>query len=418
MKQIKKIPKKDVDQFIKIAGDAYPGINIHTSEDRKRVKTRISKRFDCKNTTFYGVYDKNELLAGIVFYDFTMNLFGHKVKAGGGGFLAVSLLHKKEHLARDICRYFFQWYRKHKAPFTLLWPFRPDFYRQMGVGHGTKDSVYRFKPSQIPRCTSKSNLRELKKSDIKKVISCFNRFADKHHGMLYDLDDYRRFHFSPGETMRCLGYEKKGRLDGYMLFTFIKGKLPHFLDNEIRISELIYNSPEAFMAMMHYLQTQADQIPIINFITSDENFHHFLIDPRNDSGMMHPAVHHETNLQATGAMYRSVNNKLIFEILKDHSFNNQSLRLKLTVNDTFLKENDGSFVVNFKDGYPKVMKAASNYDVALELDNADFSSLILGAVDLKSLYTYGRVKLSKETYLDQLHTLFRTEQKPMCLTDF
>ena len=95
---------------------------------------------------------------------------------------------------------------------------------------------------------------------MKKVIDCFNRYADKNNGMIYDFDDYRRFNFKPGEQLRCIGYEKDGKLDGYLFFTFPKGSKPHFLDNEIRISELIYNTPDAFSELMTYLHTQNDQI--------------------------------------------------------------------------------------------------------------------------------------------------------------
>ena len=67
---------------------------------------------------------------------------------------------------------------------------------------------------------------------------------------------------------------------------------------------------------------------------------------------------------------------------------------------------------------PAIKKSSSKFDVDMKIDNADFSSLILGAVDLKSLYTYGRIKISNTAYTEQLHSLFRTDQKPNCLTHF
>jgi predicted acetyltransferase len=52
--------------------------------------------------------------------------------------------------------YFLRHYREQGAPLVALYPFRPDFYRQMGFGYGTKMDQHRVKPSALPRGPSKS----------------------------------------------------------------------------------------------------------------------------------------------------------------------------------------------------------------------------------------------------------------------
>ena len=37
-------------------------------------------------------------------------------------------------------------YRVSGAPMALLWPFQPDFYRNMGYGYGRKMNKYAMKP--------------------------------------------------------------------------------------------------------------------------------------------------------------------------------------------------------------------------------------------------------------------------------
>jgi len=212
MKKILPVPKKDLKHFVDLGVDSYPGMGMQTPEERKTLLDILSKRYDCDSTHFWGMYDDKKLLAGIIYYDYTMNLFGRKVSIGGGGFLTVGLLNKKEHIARDICRHFFRNYRKADSPFAVLWCFRPDFYRKMGAGIGGKSSIYRFKPEQLPRGKSKKHLRHLVKKDMTKVIDCFNRFADSRNGMIYDFKDYRRFKFNPGGKMRYVGFEKNGKL--------------------------------------------------------------------------------------------------------------------------------------------------------------------------------------------------------------
>ena len=51
------------------------------------------------------------------------------------------------------------------------------------------------------------------------------------------------------------------------------------------------------------------------------------------------------------------------------------------------------------------------------MDIADFSSLAMGAVDLKSLRKYGLVSLSDATYLNAVNRVFASD-RPICTTSF
>ena len=44
MNKVKKIPFTDIEKFIDILADAYPGIGISSPEDKKRVKERFRLR--------------------------------------------------------------------------------------------------------------------------------------------------------------------------------------------------------------------------------------------------------------------------------------------------------------------------------------------------------------------------------------
>jgi hypothetical protein len=57
-------------------------------------------------------------------------------------------------------------------------------------------------------------------------------------------------------------------------------------------------------------------------------------------------------------------------------------------------------------------------DAVIQLDVASFSSLVMGAIDFVSLYRYGQATLSNPDMLFVINTLFRTDQKPICMTRF
>lgn len=61
---------------------------------------------------------------------------------------------------------------------------------------------------------------------------------------------------------------------------------------------------------------------------------------------------------------------------------------------------------------------AGDYDVEVCMDVAEFSSLLVGAVNFKSLYKYGLAKISDPSYVGVVDKIFAVEDKPICTTPF
>ena len=184
MSKIRIIPDEDLDKFFDIFLDAYPGIHSGSAEDIKKLKPKFFRRHDDPRLSLWGLYRNNELLGGLRLFDYTMNLHGTRVLTGGGGCLAVSLMHKKEHVAKELMEFFFAHYRERGAPLALLWSFRPDFYKKMGCGLGTSINVYEIKPESFSCGETKEHVRFLTKDDLPAINDCYNRFVDNNHGMI------------------------------------------------------------------------------------------------------------------------------------------------------------------------------------------------------------------------------------------
>ena len=56
--------------------------------------------------------------------------------------------------------------------------------------------------------------------------------------------------------------------------------------------------------------------------------------------------------------------------------------------------------------------------VEIDLDIAEFSSLITGATTFRQLLAYGLAEISDTTYADTIHQMFYTPDKPICHTAF
>jgi predicted acetyltransferase len=413
--KVRILAAEDFDAFVNIAVNAYPGWKIASEEQKERVKQRLLEAHQEEPTiTGYGLFREGELQGGMLFHDFRMNCLGTRITAGGVGQIAVHLVHKKEHVAKEMMLYFLRHYRERGAPITMLYPFRPDFYKKMGFGYGIKMNQYRLQPTALPKGPSKAHIRYLDKDDKQALLDCYNRFLSKTHGMI-EKSERELTRLVENPQHRIVGYEKDGRVLGYLVFTFEHGD--NFILNDIHIREFIYESRAALSELTTFLHTQADQIRHVILNTQDEHFYFLLLDPRNNSSTLIPDVYHESNIQGVGLMYRVIDVPGMFGLLKERNFGGQTCKLELTVKDSFLPENAGSTLLRFEDGRLHLVNDG-DYDVEVCMDVAEFSSLLVGAVNFRSLYKYGLVEISDPGYVSTVDKIFAVEDKPMCTTPF
>jgi predicted acetyltransferase len=414
--EIRLLTEQDYDAFATIIGNAYPTTKVATAEDRQRLIQRFRARNADPTSHLYGLFREGMLLGGMILFDFTMQLLSVKAPVGGVGMIAVDILHKKEKVAYELVQYFLQRYRARGATMTTLYPFRPDFYRQMGFGAGTQMSQYHVRPAELPRGPTKEHIVFLGADDRELLHACYDRYLSRTHGLMQKSDLELANMFGNPEQ-RIVACKRDGRVHGYMAFTFKSGHPENFTINDLIVRELVYEDRAALSELFTFLHTQADQIRRVVFNTQDEDFYHALRDPRNETGNFLPLVYHETNTQGVGIMYRVIDTDGLFRLLQGHTFGEQECRLKLTIRDSFYPTNDGSTIVHFTAGRPTV-KHDAGYDVEVSMDVADFSSLIMGSVRFRSLYDYGLAEISDQRAVAAIDRLFRTEAKPVCTTPF
>ncbi|WIG59109.1 MAG: hypothetical protein OJF49_001856 [Ktedonobacterales bacterium] len=418
MRQIRPLTEEEHLPFARIVYNAYPAFPVHTEDELRQAADRwLAEAAADPTTLIYGAFDDGVLTGGMRLFDFIMNTFGAQVPTGGLALVAVDLLHKKEHIAKDIVTFYLDHYHTRGYPFAALYPFRPDFYRQMGFGYGTKMSEYRLRPADLP-AGDKRGVAFLTNTDIPAVLDCYDRYQQHTHGMMRRAESDFTRRFSNAEN-RAVGCWRDGQLDGYLVFTFKPGNPDNFLSNDIYVAELVYTSRDALAALFAFLRSQADQISYVVLRSQDEHFHYLFPDPRNNSGEIIRAgtFAHITNTAGVGLMYRVLDTPAAFRALADHDFGGQTLRLKLTIADSFFPSNDGSLIIAFDRGHAKLTDAAA-HDAEIRLDVAAFSSLLLGVVPFKTLHTYGLAEISDPSHLATVNRIFLTDEPPMCLTAF
>lgn len=414
--EFRRLDEDGIKEFVRIGGLAYPFMNIHTPEDlQKKAEQYIRLQNEEPTINLYGAYRDGKMVGGMELQDFYMNFNGVELKTGGVGFVAVDLLHKKEKAAKDIISFFISYYRQQKVSMAMLYPFRPDFYKQMGFGFGTKMNQYRIKPAALPKTKVKENIYYLEEKDKEKLVECYNKYAAATHGMIKRTNIETSNIFAPGKT--TIVYKQGESILGYLTFFFKKASEINALKNDILVKELVSSSTEVQRQLLNFLRIQFDQINRIIINTQDEYFHYLLNDPRDESDNNFTPVYHQSNLQGVGLMYRVIDTALFFEQLREYSFNGESIKLKLNIRDSFVEENSQPVIVDFRDGKPTVTEGM-NYAAEISMDISDFSALVMGCVDFRALLRLGLAEISHMSYADTVNKLFKTKEKPVCTTVF
>jgi predicted acetyltransferase len=408
--EIRRLTEDDIPAFVHIQANAYPAVPGGSDDWAEGVRRNMTNEPDYP---YYGLFRDGTLLGGMRLFDFQMRLYEAEVLCGGVGAVAVDLLHKKEHVAREMITFYLQYYRERGAPLAALYPFRPDFYRQMGFGYGTKMAEYRVKTSSLPR-GSKTHIVELSADDGQALLDCYHRVAARTHGLFRRSNAYAGRVFAD-KSARLIGYRVEDRLEGYMIFGFTNSK--SFLHYELEVRSLVYEHSAALREMLAFLHSQLDQVPLVIFSTQDEHFHHLFFDPRNDTQKIHQINAQETHVSSIGIMYRILDLAGFFTATHEHNFGGQSCVLRLVVEDSFLHGGTTAVTVAFQHGQAQLQPAATP-DVELQLGIAEASALLMGSSDFKGLLRLGLAQISNPAYIDTVHRLFLAEEKPVCMTSF
>lgn len=410
MEEIRLLNSDEIRNYIEIAANAFPILNIKSDEDIERHCRRILRSAETGfSAGAYGCFRDGSLAGGMQLYDLTMSVFGQPTLFGGLGFVAVDLLRKKEKIAKSMVSYFLEHYDAKGAFLVGLYAFRPDFYKKMGFGFGPKAKQYRLSPAMLPKGSTKTAVRLLKKDEKHLLLEYNGASMMKRHGCVrFSEFDVERF-FETGDKLA--GVMRDGRLTGYLRFSIEQAQLNKYV---LHVSDFVYDDREAFAQLICFLNSQADQFEKVLIDTGDEYFHHLCDNPSN--GESHIFLHHQTNVEELGIMYRVINVRRFFENLKDHNFGGVTTCVRFNIADSFYNKNNGSVTVSFKNGRASPVDAPHQFEV--DMDISEFSSMALGIVPFSSLYLYSRAKISDEKHLNVMDRLFYTGEKPICHVRF
>lgn len=406
MKEIKLINSSTYESFCTLANRAFPGLNAH--------KWLIGHIEETPSESLYGLFKENNLIAGMRAFLFEMNYDQTTISAGGLGMLFVDMLHKKEGNAYQLVNYFYEINKSTGVNLVMLHPFKVPFYKKMGFGMGTYVYQYYLNPQSFQDYSSKKHLEHLGHDNRALVLDCYNRVYRRTHGMTRrpstDRELNRPFNFG-----QVVGYKRNNKVLGYVLY--------EAKEKDLYIHELFFETSEAMEELSTFLHQQADQFHRIIINSNNDDLLHFVSAPESGLNTMldtAPAVDHKhmANL-GVGVMYRVINCKGFFKELyeKNHQFGTHSVTIKFEIKDDLQSEESKEFTVNFSKGEIKNFEE-HQIDTVIKMGIAEFSSMMMGAVNFRSLLKWGKAEISNPEFVNRINGLLQTEERPVCTKAF
>ena len=298
------------------------------------------------------------LVASLVLYPFQAYVRGERLGVTGIGSVAVSPEHRRRGVADALLRSTLAEMRERGDAWSMLYPFRGDFYRRFGWGVVETPTLLSVPPLALPAADEARHVRRVRAADRPLVQALYDRVVrERGHFTLARRPAWweRRLWNYEGEW---LVYERtRGEVEGYLQLQVDSGDGPWKL--VLTVNELVAGSPEAHRGLAGYLNSQRDQAAeVVLAVAADAGWTSLLADAANLRGEMKLGVLRSTGHAGYGAMLRVLDVKAALgQLPVDPGARGDVL---LEVRDAMLPANDGPWRLSAREGGLEVRAEAAN----------------------------------------------------------
>ncbi|MEI6285705.1 MAG: GNAT family N-acetyltransferase [Bacillota bacterium] len=394
-----------------VFSQAYPWLknqNVGQIVERISANKELHKNDWMK---FYGVWLDDALAGVFIQYQFLQNFRGKIFPIAGIGAVGVDWLKKKRHVAKSLIEYFITTNAAKGNLFTALYPFRPDFYKQMGYALGHNLFEYRFQPGRLINDDSSDGLQHLDKRCLatqQQLEHCYDRHHAKTHG---SINKWSRWwnKLVDDDNIWIIGEYRDEVLTSYLAFKIEKLETGIGDGMDLCVEEIVGADSAAWRQYRSFLATQSDQFRTINIVTAQKDFQYNFTDPRFYDNTVGFGWKFMTARQSMGMMQRICRPRDCWQHFSEINFGAVSTVVEFSVVDSLLGKVE-KFTVEFFGGYPNLSDQTAEFSVELEI--AEYTALLMGSADVKALVYYGKVKVIANEGVEVLARLFNSGDYP------
>ncbi len=389
-------------------GHAFPG--DRTVEDRIR-SLEDGKPYGGLDITFAAEL-RGRMVGAFRAYKMAESLNGALMPMMGLASVAVSPDARRRGVGKVMCRYALAHARERGDYVSVLYPFRPDFYRSLGWGLVGELHSFRFRPEELSLDDNSLHVRMGTLEDHDAIAACYDRVARASNGPIL-RSHYAWKHLLTDSATHVILFEQNG-VKGYAVLMYGSG-----ISRENRplfVRELIAESKAAYCGLLGWLAQQRDLWREIRYDARvEELFALRLSDPRPPGERHARTLWDPVARVIRGPMLRIVN--VQHALAKRKYPDDVTLTLRLTLHDAELDDNRGECRVVFDKGRAEIGAwAGGPADVEMSTTVSSLSQIFAGEISATQAALLGGTELKGNAA--GLDRVFATSEKFWLLDEF
>jgi len=207
---------------------------------------------------------------------YTQYVAGGELPMLGLAAVAVAPWARRRGVGASLCGHALDLARERGDVVSVLYPFRPEFYRRLGWGMVGELHSYRFAPEQLAD-VGDPDVHLAGPGDMPDVQAAYDRVARRSNGMIHrDEPQWKRHVESPASHVYIA---RRDRVNGYMIVRYGTAKSAD--RRPLYVRELVAEDDDAYSRLLGWISRQRDLWRRVRYDASpDEHFALRLTDPR------------------------------------------------------------------------------------------------------------------------------------------
>lgn len=350
-----------------------------------------------------------QLVGAFRAYALTQFLHGTAYRMMGLAAVAVDETARRRGVGRELCEDAVRIARERGDVLSVLYPFRPAFYRALGWGTVGELHTYRFRPESLTPYLPDA-VRRADERDAAGMAACYAAIAQQANGPIQRTPRIWRHHLD-GNALHAY-VTGDDRVSGYLLVRFGRSGSPD--ERPLYVRELMAADQDVYRALLGWVSAQRDAWRVVLYeATPDEHFVHRLSEPRP------PGFHSTRNLWAPvariarGPMLRILDVPRALE-QRTRWGPSAPVRFGLELSDPIVPENAGSFDVEYDGSRATVRRAAHTPLLRTTIDA--FAQIFAGELSVRAALMLGLAVADGD--IAAIDTLFRVDRCFRLLDEF
>ena len=287
--------ERDIPELAGLWAEAFQGRSVEERARELREGMPYGSLGDCRLLEVNG-----RVAAAFRAYRMQMHVRGRCYPTLGVSGVAVAPDFRRRGLGRSLCVEAMREGRRRGDVLSVLYPFRVSFYVGLGYALAGELHHFRFRPGDLPLFDGWDRVVRGDDADVAEVRALYRRVALRSSGMLERDKSAWKATLTPRARL-YLHRSAQGTLTGYATVTGSKRRERSVL----RVRELVWESEEAYHALLGWLSAQRDQYAQVTLdALPTEGFHRHFAHPRAERSRSPRALWFETARVLRGPMLR------------------------------------------------------------------------------------------------------------------